>query len=381
MAIGDKIELAFKSELQAVEQSVATLNTQINTATTGIESRVNTLEGNNTELLQLRVDVDSVDDQLNNVTTGLVGAVTSIDNQLNEAGTGVVARLEDLEQGGTSTTKFRTHSPNGVYEDGEVVQRDDIIYKSNNAIDGSSTPVPFVVGVGVNMWTPFTAVISNPLQLAASDSNGKLVPLGVTVTEGQIIASGTTVGTEDLADDDGFIHHDTSIATGNKMRKTKISKIWDYISSKLSGAVSSYLTSNATVNRVIVSNASGKLAVSGVTTTELNMLDGGTSNIQNQLNAKPTIKCKILKGVFPGTADNFTKAHGIPDGSTVLGFCMGVQYSGAADVTSRLAMPPNFTDSANFHYQVYIADGDLTVRQISSSSLRGMPYKCVIWYD
>jgi len=180
----------------------------------------------------------------------------------------------------------------------------------------------------------------------------------------------------DLVDADQVIVNDSGV-----MKQVGLTKLWSWVQSKSAGAVASILTSKLTANRALLSSSAGNVSVSNVTNTELGYLDGVTSNIQNQLNAKPTIKCKILKGVFPGTSANFTKAHGIPDGSTVLGFCMGVQYSGAADVTSRLAMPPNFTDSANFHYQVYIADGDLTVRQISSSSLRGMPYKCVIWYD
>lgn len=147
---------------------------------------------------------------------------------------------------------------------------------------------------------------------------------------------------------------------------------------------------NPPPNAVLVTDANGDIVSSSTTLEELNRLSGVSSGIQAQIsakattaqvNAKPTIRCKILKGVFPVTSADFTKAHGIPNGYTVLGFCIGVQYSGAADVTSRLAMPPNFTDSANFNYQAYIGAADLTVRQISSSDLRGMPYKCVIWYN
>ena len=41
-----------------------------------------------------------------------------------------------------------------------------------------------------------------------------------------------------------------------------------------------------TVSRVLISNTSGKVAVSDITTTELGYLDGVTSNIQTQLDAK-----------------------------------------------------------------------------------------------
>lgn len=143
-------------------------------------------------------------------------------------------------------------------------------------------------------------------------------------------------------------------------------------------------------NTVLVTDGNGEITATNISRGELEYLDGASSSIQTQINAKatttqlstkPTIKCVILKGLFPNTTSDFTRTHNIPNGSTVLGFCIGVQYSGTADVTSRLAMPPNFTDSGAFHYQAYISDTSLTVRQMNSSELQGMPYKCVIWYD
>ena len=274
-----KTYLATRDEVEAVSSEVTTINTQINTPTTGLDARVQATEAYGARITQAESDIDTLEAQVNDPSTGILKQLVDFDTELNEATPGVKARITDLEQGGTSTTKFRTHSPSGAYEDGEVVQLNGVLYKAGSAIDGSETPVPFVQSPTptANAWTPFTAGIGSSLQIAASDSSGKLVPLGVSVAEGETIASGTTVGTTGLSDNDGFIHHDTSIATGSKMRKTRISKIWDYVSSKLSGAISGYLTSNATANSVIVSNGSGKLSVSGVTTTELNMLDGNTS--------------------------------------------------------------------------------------------------------
>jgi hypothetical protein len=50
------------------------------------------------------------------------------------------------------------------------------------------------------------------------------------------------------------------------------------------GAASTITSSNLTANRVLLSNSSGKVAVSAVTNTELSYLDGVTSSIQTQLN-------------------------------------------------------------------------------------------------
>ena len=54
----------------------------------------------------------------------------------------------------------------------------------------------------------------------------------------------------------------------------------------ITGGASSITTSNLTANRALLSDGSGKVAVSAVTNTELNYLDGVTSNIQTQLNGK-----------------------------------------------------------------------------------------------
>ena len=54
----------------------------------------------------------------------------------------------------------------------------------------------------------------------------------------------------------------------------------------ISGAATTITDSNLTVNRALISNGSGKVAVSAVTSTELGYLDGVTSAIQSQLDAK-----------------------------------------------------------------------------------------------
>lgn len=54
----------------------------------------------------------------------------------------------------------------------------------------------------------------------------------------------------------------------------------------ISGGASTIASSNLTASRALVSNSSGKVAVSAVTSTELGYLDGVTSNVQTQLNTK-----------------------------------------------------------------------------------------------
>lgn len=54
----------------------------------------------------------------------------------------------------------------------------------------------------------------------------------------------------------------------------------------ITGAATTITSSNLTANRALISNGTGKVAVSAVTSTELGYLDGVTSAIQTQLNAR-----------------------------------------------------------------------------------------------
>lgn len=70
--------IATKQEVQDVEQSVTTLNTQINTADTGTNTRVTSLEDNNDKIEQLRTDADGLDDQINDPVTGTIRSIFKI---------------------------------------------------------------------------------------------------------------------------------------------------------------------------------------------------------------------------------------------------------------------------------------------------------------
>jgi 6-pyruvoyl-tetrahydropterin synthase len=56
----------------------------------------------------------------------------------------------------------------------------------------------------------------------------------------------------------------------------------------ITGAATTITSSNLTASRVLVSDSSGKVAASDVTSAELKHLDGVTSNVQTQLNEKQT---------------------------------------------------------------------------------------------
>ena len=55
---------------------------------------------------------------------------------------------------------------------------------------------------------------------------------------------------------------------------------------KITGAATTITDDNLTASRTLISNSSGKVAISNVTSTELGYLDGVTSNVQTQLDSK-----------------------------------------------------------------------------------------------
>lgn len=79
----------------------------------------------------------------------------------------------------------------------------------------------------------------------------------------------------------------TSATTASDYATT--GSIKDALDSKqatITGGATSITSSNLTANRALISNASGKVAISAVTSTELGYLDGVTSSIQTQFDGK-----------------------------------------------------------------------------------------------
>lgn len=71
--------------------------------------------------------------------------------------------------------------------------------------------------------------------------------------------------------------------------KTNVTSLQTALTSKqdaIAGAASTIVEDNLATDRALISNSSGKVAVSNITSTELGYLDGVTSNVQTQLDKK-----------------------------------------------------------------------------------------------
>lgn len=78
----------------------------------------------------------------------------------------------------------------------------------------------------------------------------------------------------------------TNITTNNIPEGTNLYFTDGRARNAITGGASTIAGTNLTASKALISNGSGKVAVSDVTSTELGYLDGVTSNIQTQLNGK-----------------------------------------------------------------------------------------------
>src|SRR6056300_567689 len=126
-----------------------------------------------------------------------------------------------------------------------------------------------------------------------SDGSGKVAVSAVTATEiGYLDGVSSAIQTQLDAKSST-----TDSASNDFVTFTRLDANIDVVSSNatafetrrvanIAGAVSTITTGDLTASRALASDGSGKVAVSAVTSTELGYLDGVTSAIQTQLNAK-----------------------------------------------------------------------------------------------
>jgi microcystin-dependent protein/cytoskeletal protein CcmA (bactofilin family) len=131
----------------------------------------------------------------------------------------------------------------------------------------------------------------------------------------------------------------------------------------IAGAVSTVTTSDLTADRAVISNGSGKLAISAVTSTEVGYLDGVSSAIQTQLDAK---QATITGGATTIDTEDLTASRALVSSgsgkvavsdvtSTELGYLDGVSSALQTQLDAKAALA-----GATFSGQVNMSD-DLVV--------------------
>ena len=198
-----------------------------------------------------------------------------------------------------------------------------------NLIDGSPTALDTLnelaaaLGDDANFSTTITTALGNRLRFDASQSLNSteitqaLTNLGITATvaeinfidgvtsniqtqinglQTQITGGATTVTDTDLTADRALVSNGSGKVAVSDVTSTEIGHLDGVTSSiqtqldgkqaTITGAATTIDDTDLTASRAVVSDGSGKIAASDITSTELGHLDGVTSAIQTQLDSK-----------------------------------------------------------------------------------------------
>lgn len=152
------------------------------------------------------------------------------------------------------------------------------------------------------------------------------------------------------------------------------------IPAAITGAATTIDTENLTTNRALISNGSGKVAVSAITSTELGRLDGVTSNVQTQLNGK---QATITGAATTIDNSNLTTNRALVSNgsgkvavsavtSTELGYLDGVTSSIQTQIDTKAPKAsPTFTGTATMPTAAIttVDLGDWTISEDDSNNL------------
>jgi len=193
---------------------------------------------------------------------------SNIQNQLNgkQASGSYITSLSDLSITSTATEINKLAGFTGAAAD------------LNYAKDLNST------GVTMLEFDYLDGVSSN-IQTQLDDKQARDDEL----TELARMSANTASALTDLTQSEVQILDGATVTTAQLNRVDATSSIQTQLDAKqatITGAATTIDDANLTADRAVISSASGKVAVSAVTATELGFLDGVTSAIQTQLNGK-----------------------------------------------------------------------------------------------
>jgi hypothetical protein len=218
------------------------------------------------------------------VTLGYLDATSSVQSQLNTKApladptfTGLVTASHDLVVSGNLTVNGETTTINSA---NKVIQ--DRFIMLANAVSGAPSGD---VGIFLNRGTFGNAAIyydesAKSFTLSETrdpDTNVTIHPTGAAnLVVGAFSASTISFNGVDL--NTAITDNVASLATATTALETRRT-------ANIAGAVSTITTGNLTVDRALVSDGSGKVAASTITTTVLGYLDA-TSSVQTQIDSK-----------------------------------------------------------------------------------------------
>tara|TARA_R110001592_G_scaffold50745_3_gene156778 strand:- start:2361 stop:3185 length:825 start_codon:yes stop_codon:yes gene_type:complete len=136
----------------------------------------------------------------------------------------------------------------------------------------------------------------------------------------------------------------------------------------IAGAVSSITTADLTASRALVSDSSGKVAVSAVTSTELAHLDGVSGALQTQLDAKAALAGATFTGQVNLSDDLVVTGNLIVSGDTTISEISAVEARRVANIAGAISSVLTVNLTAN---KILTSDGSgkITVTTLAAGDL------------
>ena len=214
-----------------------------------------------------------------------------------------------------------------------------------SAADAADADVFVVVDVSADQTKKMTKTEATASLAGANDfatytlltANINTVQDNVAATESRRVANVTLMNNEDTALQ-ARIAANTLVAAANDLATfTRLDANINVVSANaaavetrrtnnIAGAVSTITTSDLTASRALVSSGSGKVAISDITATELGYLDGVSSAIQTQLDAKTAATDLVLSNILhtTSTANSYATGGTTSDIDKVLVYLNGI---------------------------------------------------------
>ena len=264
---------------------------------------------------------------------------------------------------------------------GTVANSKAVIYGSSGEVNATTLQIG---GTSITA----TAAELNYVDGVTSNIQTQLDAKGTSIT-----GAATTIVSSDLTADRALLSNSSGKVAVSDVTSTELgyldgvtSAVQTQLNAKqatITGAATTIDDADLTASRAVISNASGKIAVSAVTDTELGYLDGVTSNIQTQLDSKTSSVTGAASTIVSTdlTADrallsNSSGKVAVSDvTSTELGYLDGVTSSVQTQIDTKQAVitgAPSTVLSSNLSNNIVVvsnSSGKLASSSVSTTSL------------
>ena len=223
-------------------------------------------------------------------------------------------------------------------------------------------------------WNNKVDKTSTASKLYATDSNGSQT----TLTYSQVDVTSSATANAIVQRDANSQINVPQTPTANTHAASK-KYVDDGLSTKqpvITGGATTIVSNDLTANKALISNASGKVAVSSVTNTELGYVSGVTSAIQTQLNSK---QASITGAASSITSSNLTTSRALISNtsgkvaastttSTELGYVHGVTSAIQTQLDNKQATLVSGTNIKTVNNNSLLGSGNITIDSLPSQS-------------